>query len=1674
MATPEVEIGPITIEDNPVSLDTAGGDPVPNPVSLDVNGGAGNVPLSDSVSATRAYKAALGSQKYGNTYNSVKDALKYGQEDNVRAQTSAQIQLERDIARNKLITTIAAQRGASLTPEDIDLIDRNLDSLTVSTDPDSVFEELYAKQHVQEVKNAALRMGDTDLQRVAQVDPAIVDTAEELTNTLLAKTEFARKEAENMEHLVKDQSWAGYLADFAKQFFPGYYEFKMRSNTPGVGFLEGGLLGENLDAQRKKLAALPLREYKTQLRGTLDELKRDNPQVAYAFAMAMTGQDTTDKQFNNAMSALELATNAPLAKLLSKPFRGLRGAYKDVLDAAAGDDISKSTVVEATGDLETAATKKVAENVVEEVGDGANPTKRAIESLFSTFRLDKDNLGSNLGTATQNAVTKIEEQFTSFTNSFRKALEDTAKVKTATGLEDAEAAAKVLFDMTKQLYPGLKNNLLDVTGPEIDKLNVARYRMNFGDLHGLLFTEDHTAHNWAKANGFENFTIVRKGLGYYISVEKNLDLTDNLIRDLSLRTPGAKDPTTYLDLWGTGDKSISKLRTAEEILSPEHRANRLVAAYTPAAVKELMAEWAKKIDSLAKGRIDVDRVTGEALPRFQRYKLSPVERNNRWNDFKRVVEQARYTPDPDNDMKLGYFFKDNAELDYAYMKTVKRLPDYAEREAYFTFKQLAEADRTLRNLALYRLKARHGVETHNIKFKNADGDWVDSPDFDGARRRDFPTSDDDNILIVNEDGKVSNRPVQEYQGKSRDKLRKDVKEGKATVFEIWDTEAKPLADLPNAENSRIRYVMSYSSKSRPISTEQVPRRGGGHFDYDYDLYLKQAKITPAFDKKRDIFKHWYEGDVTIMPIAVRQMGKDILEKLEKVRMALDLEDVAGAKMAAKDLPIQWSEIHSWFLPQKDLKTGKINPPRLSTSEPIRLVGKNQKISEMDNELPTRYLSKDRKSTTFVDGTKQGSMARQSQVEYTGQRDADMLHTINNVGTKYNPIFNWERANMIDPITSMNRALTKITNSTFMDDYKFFAYENWLRNAENWIKDPLQARNSPLWAFNHAEYKADIPLDVKNRLEASRARIKQFIGIANPLETTMQRFSQNLVDSVYNRLGNNGVLLKMAHELPQSKFALDPIGTMRSFVFHKVLGLFNPVQLAKQVQTYSSIWSLSPRQAPSATSGALLTYWTRFNRDPAFLKALDEKMSRLQIPGFRHFRAGEFEESVKIMDNTGFGIVQGEHAALDREITVNLVRSGFRTFLDGGLMFFRGGERMVRFGAWHSAYLEFRAANPTAKIGAQETRNILQRADLLYGNMSRASSSTINEGAFSLPSQFVAYSLRQAELFAGKRLTPLERTRLFLGHSLLYGVGGGIGVATGLPLADMLREYATKNGYVIGDNFLKTFAMEGGIATLIAALSGGGNPKKGTYYNVGESWSVQGITQLRDALRSDHSWLEVMTGAMGSSIGNIFQAADPYFKMVGDYMGFYNGKKMGDMSRVYKPTGDEVVQMLKEINSVNKGFQAWTSAYYGTWESKRGELLQKNVSMLDTVWRYISGLQPQEVSNVQVMRSDLKTQEELQKEGLKRFIQHYQRAIRYADTDPEAANKNFSNAFFYLMATGYPLNKYATAISIASRGMEDALTRTSFDYYIRKAAPENAEMLSDAFAKTQQLRETKGN
>lgn len=1154
-----------------------------------------------------------------------------------------------------------------------------------------------------------------------------------------------------------------------------------------------------------------------------------------------------------------------------------------------------------------------------------------------------------------------------------------------------------------------------------------------------------------KALTKEEAVLQQQGLGFHIEIWTPMREGDNLIRDLMIHTPGGsliKEAISTNSASGINSIKNSLLgwvRNSDDTLSVNESAQRKAVTYTQSNIHKWAQGLAKDLEDVAAGRVREDPVTGEPISGLVSYPKSwfgKLSNRKIAQQFERTLDYARRAEDP-NTGKPGYFFKTAGELQDHYQRNFQRDPSYLETKAYFNYTKLIEGDRMFGEIAEFRNRARLGTEQHAITVTDKKtGEKIQSKYFDGIIEKEFPGGDDYILIMGQNKGDERFDKLGEINTKKLNEMKLAVQEGRAKVIRIYDQNHMPLSDFSeHAQGKLISYVYTRNAESKPITFNHVERRGGGHFEWDYDHYLKQA------DVKTQGREALYLGDITVMPIKNRKMGKDIAKIWNEAQELIKQGKWDEVRPLAAKLGINYQEFTSWYHPGRDAK-GRPVPPRLNPKEPIVVVQKNKKISELGSELRDRYrvLKPDGKYIeTFKDTTRSGP-ANNFKVAYNTERHSDFeMRTINDVGTKDNPIYAHQPAEMIDPLTTMNRALNRAINTAFMDDYKLYAVEHWLREAEPHFNTNIsknEIRASPFYYFNKPDWAPGVDKNIIWNLESNKFKIQQFTGTPNKFDTWVHSLTTQLADSFYTKYGPEGsrsIGRKAVTVVPiwALHHVTDPVSFMRSVTFNFKLGLGALPQFLVQAQTHSLIWALEPRHGTVGTYHSLLHGWSKFAGNDAVLNKLDEMATKMNMFGSKA-RPGEFLEARRELDKSGFENVAGEYSNLNDQLKTKFIMNDFDKGLKLGQYPFRLGEQSTRVTAWYTAFREFRDANPTTPITNIERSKILAKADLLTVNMSRASSSALNHGVFSLSTQFLTYQIKLAELFWGKRLgeTTMERNlaraRIIVMFSLLYGVPSSIGV-TGAPISDNLREHFMDDlEYIPGEKWISTMVNEGFPAWSYAMITG-------TLPNVGDRFGSQGFQNIKQAMRGDIPWWQAIGGAAVSTTSKFVTAGlDPF------YQGALSWARGDTKDERFTLRGADLVEPLKEVSSISMATKWWAAIQTGKWLSKN-ESYVTDISPLQATILSLTGMSPQEQDDMFITNQMIKGETEAQKAALKEFIKDWRRGIQAKENqDDEQGNAYHRNAMARLTTVGYPYEKILSAIAIANRGYEKAIDNANYN------------------------------
>lgn len=1708
---------------------------VPQPEPIVVGGNPSSTPIvPKDIADQRAYKASFGIPQWDKTTNEVSEMMQQGQEDSARVEATQHITFQKEEMKRAVLEDFAKSRpDGKIRPEEMYLFLKGLSKHETFLDPQTVFEEYFSKSVFNELDKAWQNSPDSVMAKANREMPDLVNKLKGEGSSVVTVNQILLKNLQDAQSTYDEQSWGGWGVDQAKALFPGYTDTQMRGNVPGVGFFDGGLLGNNLQEQAQAILHLPTDQMIPQLKTIQDYFKEHNPSLGLAWAKAIHGQSTGEQFLNNAITLIDLSQIKPLAaaklgataigkvELYNQAANAVKGVARAVIDNPT--NISSAKIQEAIGNLSEAAVRNVVDRTTPQTVVKPATVDEALPSILKGQKQLEDSLGygPHLPSYARELTNRLIAKYEDLKTALVGVASDVNKVDRLPGVFAREENVRAIQAEIKDSFPGLDNSILNISDPYIrDPVsNTWAVNLELGKTDGTLFSTETQARTFMQQNGMQGNVVPSQGatkfatnikdpsIGYvrlfavpgdnlaegqvrlsprmpdasrpihYIDVKKGSDLeksmrlpdgnylnstvADGLSSKLKLYTAGegpivqkgngfiislpahniseigvVRDALVQVAADRTPDSLISafggffgKLRTPEDTLSLWNRINRKTATYAPSVLFKEVKEMAEDINKLK---------SWSSIPFTNKKK--------KWDEFNRAIKAYEGKDDITGEQKS---FAHPQEMSSFWQTTLGRLPDEQEINAYFAYKRLNESNEFFRNITDYRNKARVGAKTYTAYFpdettlmKGGKTFPTKGATFDGVRLKELPKGDDTALVMSMTDG-VDHQLVstkhfsQTTLGKS---LETEIARGTSIALRLINPEDRPLNGFGKIADERIRYIVipngMYDEKQLTWNQRKFPRVA----EYDYEHYVGQADVR--FDKVSG--HHWYEGDRYISAHNLGAQAKAIAQGLDTVRQLIKANKLEEAA-AANPLPHDFNEVMTWFKGGTS-PDGKAISARLNLDEKIQAIPRNKMIVDTDVDLARKYEAA---GQSFRDATKEGYGRF-----FEKKPDPHQVFTLENKGTKANPLYNAMPAKFIDPLTSVNRALSKTINDQFLNDYKIYSVEHWVQEAKKFMNvSEHELNEAPYYYFYHPSWRSTDDFGTLNKLKTANFQIQQFLGVTDDMNNFVHWTTQKLADSIYDK-GYERTALIASHLLPYTR---DPFGFIRSVAFHAKLGLFALPQLFVQAQTFSVIYGIAGAKfAAPGTKAAMLHGWSRINRNPEIMDSLDAIASKQFIPGTAQWKPGEFKEASDLIARTGFGNVAGEHALKDNPAAYDIISNPLGKLLNWGAYPFTAGERNTRYGAFFTAYLEHRAENPTGRVTDEGLKMILNRADTLTVNMSRASSSIVHQGALSTVTQFMTYQLRMAELMFGKgRLTPTERTRLIATNMALYGIPATAGVS-GLPLGDWMRRQAQENGYVVGENGLTTALMEGIPAYLIGKTTG-------AQLNIGERYgNPSGLNIIKDALSSDTPLLDTLGGASVSTAKGILATLSPFTRKMASVIANDNAE--------YPLVAEDLLEPIKQLSSGNALVRAYQAMNTGIWINKN-EAHVSETSPLQAFFMTVFGLQPQAASDAYSKITSIEFRKERYAEALKEFIKEWRRGMRASADGVSDGEQYFKRARAILIINGYPIQDYGKAMAIATDGSQTLIDKIDQQYYLKGVPQDKAAEAQDTFARIQQM---KGN
>lgn len=1518
------------------------------------------IPQDERIVASRIQKADYALAEASPGQNVIKSAFWSGQEAYIREQARFAEEVSRRrnyIQASRDLILQAAAAGRPLTDGEMAYI-LNRPEEQILTER-TALEQRYARRAVMET-----------LPPRVEDDLEWPEVAEKSTD-IIAKQQIAQRVYEDIAERAKDQSWVGWGVDLVKTLVPLYSQVK----TSGL-LMESDSLwgGENKSEQIRKLYALPTEEFEETLRSRLAQLEEDNPQLAKEFAHQVVAYSASSQFLDSVLTGVDVASiAAPLAGRLLQAGRSARTA-KLLIKETARPNMTEADRLVVAGQAKEAAQREVT-NRLGEAGvvvphdipaapGVATPLQTLNEASKVGFSImDPEQFLRGSSSLTNEYQRRLIDSLMESKKILKESVNDLTQVVTTSpeafrlGVQQAEKS-------WKKTYFRMEDSIMDIKPVrEQDEvlMGVDHIEITVGNKEALPFKSEQQANFWAR-----NIYKVPKDAYRVDQVG-----TDSYV----LRFRKDIDETT---------KEMYNLRLDTENTTPETMVNHFIGIMRNGSIRSQGATKAA-IQSTYSQNVTLNRLEEAARP-LSRLGSEALTRlrailNQGMMEYRTVVDPVTLQPT----RVRGRFYNTLAELEQAYMQKGFNLPSFDESAAYFTFRNIMDWDYATRNMRYLRDLARQGVAQHQINWVSVgqDGKKITTKTgwFQGKVLDSLPDASKETYTVAffhPKTGKNTFKLVGRTWGRERAELQELIDNG-YKVLEPRNKFDPELQKIIDTGGEPVQYLLVKESAEKPLNLLNIPYNEGGHWNYPLaGFYLKQPRVQGTKFNRRI-----YSGDTTAHYFMTRAEATKFQKAYEKNRNLL-LQGIVNPDIE-KELPYTWDEFADLFKGYgKNPDEGMFN-----ANSPFVLTESGESVSDV---VRLQDIFTDRE---FVDLSRsEHSLMRNVETSYTQSR-GDLLTTITDIGSQGSPVFRVDPAPLMDPLESLSRTSTNLIQSVYLDDFKHKAVEDFITQFADVFKPSIEElRADPIRMLQKPEWRDNYP-DLAKLATAKNVRrnLLYYLSIDNKEMTAMKYLRQKVADSIYRTVGADSKLLD-----PWKWDAkTDPWQIMKMGVFHMHQGLLSVVQFPLQAFGVTHTLSIdgNPLRAIQANLlGTLFRFRGLTVVNPKAQGLLSKILGRTL-----NMTPSQVDEAYDALLKSGMNRFEGEYGKIDNQLNPKMfIQGGVAKGLDAAVFFFREGNLYHRNVSFLTAFLKWRAENPTAKLTASVMTGLKNRAEMMAFDMSRAMGNAVrNKGPLSIPLQYTSFFENLVEQMLGHRLTRAEKLRFLFYNSLIWGVPSTLGVATGIglvwPVNESVKQYALEHPDQIPDtdvNAWSNFIVNGAL-------------QLGTQWLTGENWNVSdrlgphGFSFLKDAL--DGKMFDLIGGASGSTLADTYKRLHPFASWI-------SGVFTGD-DDYYPLTTADFLDAAREITSFNNLYKAYYAVNAGMFATKDGRpVLQGNYDGFDAAMIGLLGLTPEDVSKVWLQMRSNKDFEEAKAALARKVVENVRRGIKAA----QAGNKEEGYAF----------------------------------------------------------------
>lgn len=1559
------------VEQPKISLEPQTEEPVGNPTA--------------TVDEIEKVDYALGADSPGQ--DSINAYIQTGSMSQLRQQTlSQQLLADRKLRRDYIAEASrrAAMEGRDLTTEEYQTIQQvSIEELTASED--TIFERMYAERLAREAL-----VESEPVQQPEDVEKAddIKFTAEDY----MTKQEIVKRYLSSLTTIYNQNGLLSNVWDIGRGFIPLYSALSQTGNESGVNMdATGGRIfnpGGTKTAEYEAMFFLPPEEFEQALKTKIDDIRGNSTLEALIWAQGLLDYTGTQAFLDTAFNAVDLAgLSAPVLAKTLKTAKNLAKVNKIPLN--------KTSRLVVTGNTREAARQQAFETLKNKTGStaqvgtvtGIPKPKKDVENIMRAGPgiLDPEAPLRDPGTLSNEATRRLLDGLSQDTGTLLSTLDDVTNLTRINENAFIQAVHKTEQKFRRQ-YTKQEDGILDITPVRESEEafgGVDHILVRFGTREALPFKTEDQATRWAKDiyrfpdGGYE--ITQDAGNNWFINIRKNVDETDPTVQDLRVATNN-RNPETLLNSF------IGFLRTPDDLLSAEHTAARKQAVYGSNAILHRLAAVARSIGTLPKQDLkDLNTILDEA-----RFKWRTVQTDE-------GVTRVQ-----------GKFYETAADLQSAYMQRFKRLPSEQETRAYFAFKNISDFDHIFTNISVLRDKSRLGLEQvqFGVSVKGASGGPVykytnflegkiidNLPDASSGTYGVAWVSPKNGKIRFNLSDNLTSK-MNPIDRTMKEELDAALASGDYKIIHVFNPNDEVLRGLNVGKGEPVNYLVVKDVKTKPLSTNQVPYAEDGRWSTPSNsFYVKQAIVS----NKSAYGRRHYLGDKAAFSFQVPALAKKFGEAMEQGRRMI-IANVPRSELddfVAKNLPFADGEEFVKQFRSASNKDGvfDVNSPFVVTQTGQRVVD----VKSLDDLFTDKV----------VVSNPAHDLSPKVKDVFTPEQLAQTI-------VEENAHFRIDTAQTLDPTHSLLRSISSLSANRFFDDYKHIAVENWAKQFADAIDAPKgEVMANPMKFLIDPKIKWKTGVDSVHVAAAKNMRrsILQFIGTDTREHRLWKSIRQNIVDGIYNVSGSKGV--KILEPRLWNK-ETDAVTLARSAVFQTKLGLFNYLQFFQQ--SAGTLQAIAIDGNPRRAAQATFAYWAMrmqgFAPEGGHWGGVSAKIAKAL-----GLEPDVLDDMYTQYVKSGMNIVEGEYGLLDDYLDANKIfRGKTGKALDAGTVFFKEGNNVHRGTSFALSYLKWREANPLAKVTSQDLQRIVDRADLLYNNMSRASNSALQDpnSLTSVPMQFFGFHQRMTEELLGKRLTGMEKARLFTAYSLVYGIPAGVGgTALGVfwPVNESIREYMLDHGIDADANVITSLLSRGLASILIETLTG-------EQYDVVSRFGPGGLTFFKDLFEG--KLLETM-GAGPNFVSDIWSSLSPFAHAT---INIFNPNP----DYAYNLKAEDFIDVLLNVSTLNNATRAYMIWNTGQWVSKSQGVVGNVKNDLVNVAAIALGLTPQDIQDAYLMLDSNKKVQDAKNAIMREARVEARRGLKAArDGNIDEMNARYDRARWLLISGGFDSEEASQAL-----------------------------------------------